>query len=58
MLEIHFHAVLQKMLVKSASCVLKINCFVSYGWTDTVATVTQNIHYAADMLKDAMDATY
>jgi len=34
MSEIHFHAVLQNMLLKSVSFVLKIKCFMSYGWTD------------------------
>jgi len=47
MLEIHSRAVLQKTLLKSISCVLKIKFFMSYGRTDigTVMTaVAQSIH--------------
>jgi len=47
LLEIHFHAVLQKMLFKSLSYVLKIKRFMSYGWIDidTVTTVAHGVHY-------------
>jgi len=47
MLDIHFHAVLQKMMLKSLSCVLKIMCFMTYGWIDidTVTSVACIVSY-------------
>jgi len=56
MLEIHFHAVLQKMLLAAYYVCWKIKCFMSHGWIDidAVTIVAKSVHYyAVDMLKDA-----
>jgi len=39
-----FKCCITKKLLKSISCVLKIKCFMSYGWIDNIDTVTTVAH--------------